>query len=214
MANVGKICGKSLITISKIMGVDIGSLSKFSGLSLVSYYTGIDGADDGCYRYIGGYQYYSPGDAYSRHGMTGTSAYAHSWTRFVNVQVPKDATITSAFVRFTFNYTDGDTYMRLRAVASDDAPRIEDIVDWIAISWTSANVLWNLATGGLSGGDVVDTPDISSVVQETVNRAGWAAGNAMAIGCLLQQYNLGDEVRFNSYNQTTYAGPKLYIEYS
>jgi hypothetical protein len=216
MADANKIIGIPLSNVGKIMSKDIGSLSKFLGLGLVSYYTGIDKWDDGTYRYIGGSQSYSATQSFgwTRVGMVGTSQYDQFWTRFVNVQVPKDAIIISAFVRYNFNYATGTTNMRLRAVASDDAPRIGSLVDWQATSWTAANVLWNLDIVGLSIGDDVDTPDISSVVQEVVNREGWVAGNAMGIFCGLQTYNLGKYVRFHAYDQTTYAWPELHIEYS
>jgi hypothetical protein len=214
MANISKFMSKDIGDLGKLVGINKGSLSKVMGLNVVSYYTGIDKWDDGTYRYIGGTLSYDAQHSFIRMGVTGTNAYAESWSRFVGVTVPQGATIDSAFVRYSFNYTDGDTYMIIKFVDSDDAPRIGSLVDWQGTSWTTASVVWDLNTGGLSIGDEVDTPDIASVVQEVVDRAGWSSGNAMAIRLQLKSYNLGDEVRFNAYDQTTYAWSELHIEYS
>ncbi len=45
---------------------------------------------------------------------------------------------------------------------------------------TVASVTWNNLPAW-TGGDFYDTLDLSSIIQEIVDRPGWASGNAMAI---------------------------------
>jgi hypothetical protein len=104
--------------------------------------------------------------------------------RFRNVEVPRGATISSARVRFTSDaISSGPTSLILEGEASDDAPafvradgqltsrpRTSQAVGWSPPAWTST---------GASGPDQL-TPELTSLVQEIVDRAGWSAGNAMA----------------------------------
>jgi len=106
--------------------------------------------------------------------------------RFVNVKIPKGVTITNAWVQFTADnekLTGAGTNLaiwgRLEANpgayagtgAVSSAPKTSVYVKWSNIpDWTS----------GARGPDQ-RTPNLSTVVQELVNQAGWASGNALAL---------------------------------
>ncbi len=104
--------------------------------------------------------------------------------RFAGVNVPKGATITAAHITFRAvppdppNTNTGPTTLAVQAQAADNAPTFAS-TRWnlSTRSRTAASVAWVPAswTSGLD----YDTPDLKTVVQEVVNRAGWASGNSM-----------------------------------
>ena len=101
--------------------------------------------------------------------------------RFVNVTIPQGATILSAQLDFTTSRTgDAATSLTISGEAVDD-PEFFRTADYnissrattaAAASWTPS--AWN------SVGERHLSSEISAVVQEIVNRSGWASGNAMA----------------------------------
>jgi len=106
----------------------------------------------------------------------------HTGVRFRAVAVPQYATVTAAFIRLNAVNALANVIMRARIYGEDiGAPaifgtypnfvgriRTEHYVDWHDI----AN--WAAAT-------LYDTPDISLIVQEIVNRADWATGQDMVM---------------------------------
>jgi uncharacterized protein YjiK len=88
--------------------------------------------------------------------------------RFNGLAIPQGATITNATIQFQTDETDnGAIALTIRGEASDNAA-----------TFTTATGNWE--TVGEAGPDQ-RTPDISSVIQEVVNRPGWASGNSLAI---------------------------------
>lgn len=101
--------------------------------------------------------------------------------RFQDVDLPQGATITSARIEFTSknNWTGIVTNLEIRGEASDDAAFL-DVADNFNISnrtVTAASVSWT--PGDWVSGDQYDTPDLTGIVQEIVDRNDWAADNAM-----------------------------------
>ncbi len=103
--------------------------------------------------------------------------------RFQNITIPKGATIDSAFVQFCSH--EGKTAediakITITSEASDNAqtfdydnlitarPQSTSSVQWtVAEDWE----IWNFYR----------TPDIKSLIQEVVDRGGWAQGNSLAL---------------------------------
>jgi hypothetical protein len=104
--------------------------------------------------------------------------------RFTGITAPRGATITRAYVQFVADENGTTaTSLTVRAQASDNAatfgttafsissrPRTSASAAWAPPTWTAG-----------SAGTAQRTPDLSSVLQEVVNRPGWAAGNALAV---------------------------------
>ena len=105
--------------------------------------------------------------------------------RFLNINIPQGTTILSASIQFTTDETDtGSTSVAIRGEDTDDASVFSSSNSNISNrTLTSASVAWNniLAwnTVGQSGADE-QTPDITTIVQEIINRGGWSSGNALA----------------------------------
>jgi Calcineurin-like phosphoesterase len=104
--------------------------------------------------------------------------------RFAGLSIPKGATIQSAYIQFQCRVqTTAAASLLIEGQAADSAPTFARITNNISSrARTSADVGWVPAPWGTVGAQGPDqqTPDLTSVMQEIVNRGGWASGNAMA----------------------------------
>jgi len=105
--------------------------------------------------------------------------------RFAGVGVPRGATITNAYVQFEVDeVTTGAASLLVQGQAADYAaafttassnissrPRTARSVSWVPATWPTVQVR----------GPDQRTPDLSPVIQEIVDRPGWASGNALAL---------------------------------
>ena len=100
--------------------------------------------------------------------------------RFINVPIPAGATITAAYVELVAATTGSGTLsMNISAEDADNPAAVTGYSDFYARLRTTANSTW--AVPDFVVGQVYQTVDISGAVQEVVNRAGWADGQAMQI---------------------------------
>lgn len=109
-----------------------------------------------------------------------------------SLDVPKDATIASADIRFRSDesQTGSSPSLIIGAQDIDNAAEFANISDNIEDRWdgtvssvTSATVTWSSINGWSSGEEGTDTttPDLSSIIQEIVNRPGWVSGQNIVI---------------------------------
>ena len=105
--------------------------------------------------------------------------------RFNGVGIPQGAAILNAYLQFQVDETNsGSVSLEIRGQNDDNAttftssdgnitsrPTTAASVSWAPPSWTSVG-----ATG--SG---QRTPDLKDIIQEIVNRTGWAANNSLVI---------------------------------
>lgn len=111
-----------------------------------------------------------------------TGAANNNFLRYINVTVPKNATINSAKLTLRSNgaYANNTVNARIRAVAEDNPAAPTTFADANGRTRTSASANWPAIPAWTNGNDY-DTPDFAAVVQEIVNRSGWASGNAMLL---------------------------------
>ena len=132
--------------------------------------------------------------------------------RFRNLPIPQGAVILNAYVQFqaaginaevtsltiwgeandnaaSFNHSKYSISSRERTIAS---------LDWVPNAWTII---------GEEGADQC-TPDISVVIQEVVNRAGWTSGNSL----VLILTGSGQRTAW-AYNGLPSGAPLLHVEY-
>ncbi|MEJ1354755.1 MAG: PilC/PilY family type IV pilus protein [Candidatus Sedimenticola sp. (ex Thyasira tokunagai)] len=144
----------------------------------------------------------------------GTTDTQKAGFRFRNVAIPQGATITSAHLEFTAAVDDSDdASMTIRGVASDDAVVFANTSSFLSgRTLTSAKKDWDDIPSWTQE-TIYQTPDITSVVQEIVNRNGWCGGNSMAF-VLAQNSDNDDAQRLAySYDGDTTKVPRLRIEY-
>lgn len=143
--------------------------------------------------------------------------------RFANFEVPNGAVINKAYILFTaFRNRAGATpTLEIRTEAADDSAVLTGVDNEISDkSLSTTKVDW--ATSERWRKNLTyQTPDLSAIVQETVNRAGWVSGND--IGFIFTDATLTASVtnalcwfRREAYGPAQNPGkaPLLYIEYS
>ena len=105
--------------------------------------------------------------------------------RFVGISIPQGAIITAAYIQFQTDEVDsGSATLTISGEDADDAAGFSGVAnDVSARTSTSASVLWSPAAWTTVGASGLDqrTSDLSSIVQEIVDRPGWAADNAIVL---------------------------------
>ena len=136
--------------------------------------------------------------------------------RFTNITISQGATITNAYIQFTADENEtGDVSLRIRGNNVDNAETFtsENGNVFTNRAQTTANVIWTPGNWTLGdSGPVQRTNDISSVVQEIVDRAGWTSGNNMALMITSTTGYDGNERAADSFTEGT--PPQLHIEYT
>lgn len=113
--------------------------------------------------------------------------------RFTNVNIPKDAVITSATVNFVSDQTNtaGTVNTKFTGQAADNPGPFTTLADLQArrgtlmgghddLNLTTAQVNWDNITSWYAGG-FYSSPDLSTIVQEIVDRKEWTLGNPIVI---------------------------------
>lgn len=105
--------------------------------------------------------------------------------RFNNLNIPQGATITSAYIQFTADASIGvdPCNLNIRGEASDNAAAFTtDLGNISSRPTTSASVLWSPPSWNADDHEAAQlTSNIAAVIQEIVNRGGYAAGNSIVI---------------------------------
>ncbi|MCK5832022.1 MAG: VWA domain-containing protein, partial [Methylococcales bacterium] len=129
--------------------------------------------------------------------------------RFQNVAVPQGATITSATIEFEAANDDSEaTSLTIKGEDSDNSSLFVSTANDISSrTQTTASVDWS-SIPAWTNGSRYQTPDITSVIQEIVNRSGWCGNNALAV--FLEGTGLR---KVKSYENSSTAAPKLSIQY-
>lgn len=133
--------------------------------------------------------------------------------RFTGIDIPKDATIVSAYIQFWVDEIQtATTNLTIRGEANDNSPTFSAAAFNISTrTKTTASVAWsNLPlwpTLNAAGPDQ-RTPDISSVVKEIMGRGGWNQGNALTI-----LINGSGRRNAHAYEGSTTMAPQLIINY-
>jgi hypothetical protein len=119
----------------------------------------------------------SPDIFLARHGG---GAQVRAWLPFASVSLPRLVVITSAVVRWTASDDRPETTVsvNIRCEAADNPSTPASEGDLLGRSVTSATLATNLVayTAG-----TLYSYDITSAVQEVLNRAGWASANTLAV---------------------------------
>ena len=131
--------------------------------------------------------------------------------RFVDIEIPQGARITSAWLRFTVDEPTGrSTSLIFGAHDVADAPTFGGRGDVRARPLTTL-VTWQpspwLAEG--DSGPAQQTPDLAAVIQQIIDRPDWDSGGAIAL--IIE----GDGKRVaESYDGSPTGAPLLHIEYT
>jgi len=135
----------------------------------------------------------------------------HVGLRFTNLEIPQGSTILSAILEVNAegNSTSGSPAVTIRGEDVDSSSQFTSSTnDLTNRSTTSAGESWTLGNYGPDG-TWHASPDISSVIQEIVNRSGWAQGNALS---LILDMNTNNR-RAKSFERSATQAPRLTVTY-
>jgi hypothetical protein len=105
--------------------------------------------------------------------------------RFTGLNIPQGAEIESAYIQFTVDESSsGSCALSIKGHDVDDSPQFSGVRNNVSGRiTTSAEVVWEPAdwpTVGTAGADQ-RTPDLSSIVQEIVNRPGYSQSSSISM---------------------------------
>lgn len=134
--------------------------------------------DDVCWD---GSSFWSNTSPYFSLGYSPAGNAGKAYVRFPGVALSPGDTVSSAVVTFTASYNTVTTNCKVRLFGNDADTSIAptSIVTGDALELTTAYVDWT--SGAWSRLSPYDSPDISTVIQEIIDRAGWAYGNAIGL---------------------------------
>lgn len=137
--------------------------------------------------------------------------------RFTNVTIGAGSTITSAKITFRATNTKSNTNLVLiiHGVDEDNTGEFttSPIDDARTRNHTTANVAWSGAISWTSGSNY-DTPDLTSIIQEIIDRGGWASGNTIAISIQDNGSGTNQYVNNRAYEFDTANAALLTITYT
>ena len=137
--------------------------------------------------------------------------------RFVDVGIPQGSQIVSSYIEFEVDEIKDDSNSVNVIIDGQLTPDAEPFVDeFMNVSqrpaWTSTVVPWSVPNW-IAENDKSQTPDISVLVQELVDQADWAGGNAMVFTIQDDPANPSEGVRAaESYDGESSNAPLLHIE--
>ena len=131
--------------------------------------------------------------------------------RFQNLTIPQGATITSAYIEFETDETSSEsTSLTFHGEDVDNAAAFSSTAhDLTNRTTTSASVDWNNIPAWNRVNEKHQSPDLSSIVQEIVNRSGWRSGNSMVFIITGSGRRVAE-----SYDGESAAAPLLHVSYT
>ncbi|MGB3725576.1 MAG: PilC/PilY family type IV pilus protein [Glaciecola sp.] len=133
--------------------------------------------------------------------------------RFKNINLPQGATILNAYLEFTAyqNGTSSGAKMTIRGVDRDDSNDFSPYSRYLLrnIAKTSASVSWSNIPQWYRNG-VYQSPPITNVVQEIIDRTGWRRNNEMIM--VMSDFNYAKRGAY-TYNGKPSGATRLVIEF-
>lgn len=168
--------------------------------------------EDDCFYYNG--TLYSS-DYYMKAGYSGSGGSSHAGMRFLNITIPKGSTITSAKITHKARSNSGAITASISIYGNDvdnattfsadgsnepqNKVRTTEVVNWSPPFWYN--------------GTIYDGPDIKNIIQEIINRDGWASGNNLSILYINNGETINQKL-FDSFYANSSTCALLTIEYT
>lgn len=128
---------------------------------------------------------------------------------FRNVNVFAGATITGAYLNVSPYLTTADSPNLTIRGEYDPADLTTTSYSLSSRTKTTASVTWSAADIGTGS---KTTPDISAIIQEIVDTAGWGAGDNLALHFI--DNNTGGALTIAAYENGVFDSPQLVVEWS
>ena len=135
--------------------------------------------------------------------------------RFEDLNIPRGASITSAYLKFTSaQYNIASTNITIAGELTGDSSALSSSNGSISSkTQTAAVVDWSVDNDFPSGGDDVNSPDIAPVIQEIIDQSSWCGNNALTVLVNGQGTSTSSNRRVMAYDDGTGTAPQLVISY-
>ena len=133
---------------------------------------------------------------------------------FSSVTIPQGATITNAYVKFKAAQNQSGANCDLTIVGNDvdNAVSPTSYTEYPLLVLTTATVAWdNVPAWSIN--TLYDSPDISTIIEEIVNRAGWVSGNNLALMFRDNGSSIGHSRNPYGYEAGAGNAAQLYVTY-
>ena len=171
------------------------------------------GSDDAEQRSNDGSMYLDSSDLELAVDLDSSIATDNVGMRFNAITIPRGASITNAYIQFKAIGTDsGAVSLTIQGEATDNATAFTTIANNITgRTKTAASIAWSPPAWNIIGeaGASQRTPNISSIIQEIVNRSGWASGNSLVV-----VINGTGTRPATSFESDSASAPLLHVEYT
>ncbi len=148
-------------------------------------------------------------------GHTGTQPEAMAF-RFNNIQIPRESTINSAVITLTSRSAmDSQTVnVILKSQVDDNPATFSTYSDYSSRTKSNSSIEWNNVPAFIYAG-TYNTPDLSSIIQETINKSYWQEGDSIVIFIEDNGSSAGAERRIVTYDSPWFEDgqAKLTINY-
>lgn len=143
------------------------------------------------------------------------SSRVYSGFRFQNLNIPRNAQITNAFVRFTSNQLNTSaTELTIRAELTGDAVAFSNTNNNLSSRTATTNFVdWNLDNDWPLSGETTSSPDLTAVIQEVVDQSSWCGGNDLSILMEGISASSGSARQAISFEEGSGLSPQLVITY-
>lgn len=137
----------------------------------------------------------------------------NSFFRFQNVTIPNASVISTATLTLRVGAAASATFnMSVKGEDTDDSAQYADEMDADDVTETTAGVTW-AGSSGWTTSDKEDTPDIKTIIQEIVDRSGWASGNDLTLRVKYAGGSSVEEYSFKTYEDSVDVSALLTIKY-
>ena len=144
-------------------------------------------------------------------GLSGTNLVHHAYCAFDSIGIPNAAQIVSAYVKFKAAASNSATTCNLNVYFNDeDSPVIPTTASGAdALSLTSVVAWGNVPAWTLNS--FYDTPDLTTALQQVVDRSGWVSGNDAMVLIKDNSSSLSTARTVTSYNAPGSDYPALHV---
>lgn len=148
-------------------------------------------------------------------GRAFSGAEVYGAARFTSVNIPSGVTIDSAFLTLTDSQNQSSVTVNLNIKGIDEDNTADFTTDPDSRAKTTAAVNWN-QTIAQSTNTTRTSPDLKTIIQEIIDRAGWVSGNALALisddngtanDKILRWISYGGDANKAAYLEINYTSP-------
>ena len=167
------------------------------------------------FQYVSGGSTHSSGNIRLGNRSGGSYGDCTAGLRFTTIPVPQGATITSASLNFkAYDTYSSNIYLKIYAEDVDDGTIFSETTNNVSSrTLTTAAVDWDI-TSSWTYNSWYTSSDISSVIQEIVNRAGWNINQDINIIIKDDGSSSGNNRNAFAYDYDASYAPKLDITYT